>query len=104
MIDSNTMSEDLPGLREAIRRQGMASEDTAATRLLHSLELTGGARHRAVAVAMSIVAGARARRDERPFLDAFFARIWSFESRGASPSCASPKPCCASPMMQRRTG
>ena len=81
------MSEDLPGLREAIRRQGMASEDTAATRLLHSLELTGGARHRAVAVAMSIVAGARARRDERPFLDAFLQEFGLSNQEGIALMC-----------------
>jgi hypothetical protein len=63
--------ETLDFLRQAIRDQGTWPEERAVTGLLHSLELTGGARHRAVAVAMSLVEGARARRDERPFLDAF---------------------------------
>src|SRR5258708_22043959 len=61
----------LEDLRQTIREHGTWSEDRAVQRLLHSLELTGGARHRAVAVAMKLVEGARARRDERPFLDAF---------------------------------
>ena len=57
-------------LRRAIRDRGDWSEDRAVTGLLHALELTGGARHRAVATAMALVEGARARRDERPFLAA----------------------------------
>src|SRR5882762_229353 len=61
----------LDELRRAIREQGAWPEDRVVTRLLHALELTGGARHRAVATAMALVEGARARRDERPFLDAF---------------------------------
>src|SRR6202049_3768536 len=62
---------ELETLRSAMHEHGLLSEDRAVTRLLHQLELTGGARHRAVSVAMALVEGARARRDERPFLDAF---------------------------------
>ena len=57
------------------------------TRLLHSLELTGGARHRAVAVAMKLVEGARARRDERPFLDAFLQEFGLSNQEGIALMC-----------------
>jgi RHH-type proline utilization regulon transcriptional repressor/proline dehydrogenase/delta 1-pyrroline-5-carboxylate dehydrogenase len=87
MNEATAMNHDLSSLREAIRRQGMASEDTAVTRLLHSLELTGGGRHRAVAVAMSMVAGARARRDERPFLDAFLQEFGLSNQEGIALMC-----------------
>jgi RHH-type transcriptional regulator, proline utilization regulon repressor / proline dehydrogenase / delta 1-pyrroline-5-carboxylate dehydrogenase len=53
----------LAGLRQSIREHGAGSEDAAVTRLLRSLELTGGARHRAVAVASALGRGrARAAR------------------------------------------
>ena len=55
----------LDSLRQTLREHGEWPEDRAVTRLLHALELTGGARHRAVATAMALVEGARARRDER---------------------------------------
>ena len=41
-------------LRQEIREHGTWPEDRAVKRLLHSLELTGGARHRAVTVAMAL--------------------------------------------------
>jgi len=37
-------------LRSAAREHGLCPEARAVERLLHALELTGGARHRAVAV------------------------------------------------------
>ena len=74
-------------LRETIRDHGTWSENQAVTRLLHSLELTGGARHRAVAVAMSLVEGARARRDERPFLDAFLQEFGLSNQEGIALMC-----------------
>src|SRR5208283_3130291 len=74
-------------LREAIRDHGTYPEQQAVTRLLHSLELTGGARHRAVAVAMSLVDGARARRDERPFLDAFLQEFGLSNQEGIALMC-----------------
>jgi len=66
---------------------GMLSEEQAVTRLLHALELTGGARHRAVATAMALVEGARARRDERPFLDAFLQEFGLSNQEGIALMC-----------------
>ena len=51
------------------------------------LELTGGARHRAVATAMALVEGARARRDERPFLDAFLQEFGLSNQEGIALMC-----------------
>ena len=77
----------LESLRQSIREHGAWPEDEAVTRLLHSLELTGGARHRAVAVAMKLVDGARARRDERPFLDAFLQEFGLSNQEGIALMC-----------------
>src|ERR1700728_3578555 len=77
----------LDELRRAIRDQGEWPEDRAVTGLLHALELTGGARHRAVATAMALVAGARARRDERPFLDAFLQEFGLSNQEGIALMC-----------------
>src|SRR5580704_7029527 len=77
----------LEDLRQTIRDHGTWPEDRAVTRLLHTLELTGGARHRAVAVAMSLVEGARARRDERPFLDAFLQEFGLSNQEGIALMC-----------------
>ena len=74
-------------LRQAIRDQGEWPEDRAVTHLLHALELTGGARHRAVATAMALVEGARARRDERPFLDAFLQEFGLSNQEGIALMC-----------------
>ena len=74
-------------LRRAIRDQGEWPEERAVTGLLHALELTGGARHRAVATAMSLVDGARARRDERPFLDAFLQEFGLSNQEGIALMC-----------------
>jgi RHH-type transcriptional regulator, proline utilization regulon repressor / proline dehydrogenase / delta 1-pyrroline-5-carboxylate dehydrogenase len=57
------------------------------TGLLHALELTGGARHRAVTLAMALVEGARARRDERPFLDAFLQEFGLSNQEGIALMC-----------------
>jgi RHH-type proline utilization regulon transcriptional repressor/proline dehydrogenase/delta 1-pyrroline-5-carboxylate dehydrogenase len=70
-----------------LKATGMLSEDQAVTRLLHALELTGGARHRAVATAMALVEGARARRDERPFLDAFLQEFGLSNQEGIALMC-----------------
>ena len=85
----NHSSRDLSltALRDAIRDSGAWPEDQAVTRLLHSLELTGGARHRAVALAMSLVQGARDRRDERPFLDAFLQEFGLSNQEGIALMC-----------------
>jgi RHH-type proline utilization regulon transcriptional repressor/proline dehydrogenase/delta 1-pyrroline-5-carboxylate dehydrogenase len=87
--DSNEASGTvtLDALRQAVRERGLWPEDRAVTRLLHTLELTGGARHRAVAAAMSLVEGARARRDERPFLDAFLQQFGLSNQEGIALMC-----------------
>ena len=77
----------LEDLRQTIREHSTWPEDRAVQRLLHSLELTGGARHRAVAVAMKLVEGARARRDERPFLDAFLQEFGLSNQEGIALMC-----------------
>jgi RHH-type proline utilization regulon transcriptional repressor/proline dehydrogenase/delta 1-pyrroline-5-carboxylate dehydrogenase len=81
---SSVRPEDL---RRTIRDHGIWPEDQAVQRLLHSLELTGGARHRAVALAMKLVEGARARRDERPFLDAFLQEFGLSNQEGIALMC-----------------
>ncbi len=77
----------LEDLRQTIREHGTWPEDRVVQRLLHSLELTGGARHRAVAVAMELVERARARRDERPFLDAFLQEFGLSNQEGIALMC-----------------
>src|SRR4030081_481844 len=79
--------QSLESLRRAIRDQGEWPEDRAVTRLLHALELTGGARHRAVALGVALVEGARARRDERPFLDAFLQEFGLSNQEGIALMC-----------------
>src|SRR6202045_4102357 len=78
---------ELETLRSAMRERALLPEEGAVTRLLHQLELTGGARHRAVSVAMALVAGARARRDERPFLDAFLQEFGLSNQEGIALMC-----------------
>ena len=80
-------SARLEDLRQTMRVHGTWPEDQAVPRLLHSLELTGGARHRAVALAMKLVEGARARRDERPFLDAFLQEFGLSNQEGIALMC-----------------
>ena len=77
----------LETLRGAIRESGTWSEERAVTRVLHELELTGGARHRAVANAMALVEGARQRRGERPFLDAFLQQFGLSNQEGIALMC-----------------
>src|SRR5260370_17668392 len=86
-IKPQPAAAELETLRAAMREHGLLSEDRAVTRLLHQLELTGGARHRAVSVAMALVEGARARRDERPFLDAFLQDIGLSNQEGIPLMC-----------------
>src|SRR3984893_9573872 len=80
-------AESQDALRRTIRDHGTWPEDRAVKRLLHSLELTGGARHRAVTVAMALVEGARARRAERPFLDAFLQEFGLSNQEGIALMC-----------------
>jgi RHH-type proline utilization regulon transcriptional repressor/proline dehydrogenase/delta 1-pyrroline-5-carboxylate dehydrogenase len=79
--------ETLADLRALIREHGTLPEQRAVTRLLHALDLTGGARHRAVAVGISLVEGARGRRDERPFLDAFLQEFGLSNQEGIALMC-----------------
>jgi RHH-type proline utilization regulon transcriptional repressor/proline dehydrogenase/delta 1-pyrroline-5-carboxylate dehydrogenase len=81
---SSARPEDL---RQTIRDHGTWPEDQAVRGLLHSVELTGGARHRAVALGMKLVEGARARRDERPFLDAFLQEFGLSNQEGIALMC-----------------
>src|SRR5271167_3063248 len=78
---------DLDALRRALRDRGEWPEDRAVTGLLHALELTGGARHRAVSAGVALVEGARARRDERPFLDAFLQEFGLSNQEGIALMC-----------------
>ncbi len=78
---------DASTLRESMRANALLPEEQAVTRLLHRLPLTGGERHRAVAVAMRLVEGARARRDERPFLDAFLQEFGLSNQEGIALMC-----------------
>ena len=80
----------IPGLislRQSMREGALMSEERAVERLLQRLELTGGACHRAVGVAMTLVEGARARRDERPFLDAFLQEFGLSNQEGIALMC-----------------
>jgi RHH-type proline utilization regulon transcriptional repressor/proline dehydrogenase/delta 1-pyrroline-5-carboxylate dehydrogenase len=86
-LNETPQTPALDELRRAIRDQGDWPEDRAVTGLLHALELTGGARHRAVATAMALVDGARARRDERPFLDAFLQEFGLSNQEGIALMC-----------------
>jgi RHH-type proline utilization regulon transcriptional repressor/proline dehydrogenase/delta 1-pyrroline-5-carboxylate dehydrogenase len=79
--------DNLELLRRNIRAGGDWDEQRAVTRLLHSLELTGGARHRAVGQAKAMVDGARSRRDERPFLDAFLQEFGLSNQEGIALMC-----------------
>lgn len=78
---------DLAVLRQAIRDHALWPEEGCVTRILRGLELTGGARHRAIATAKELVDGARARRDERPFLDAFLQEFGLSNQEGIALMC-----------------
>jgi RHH-type proline utilization regulon transcriptional repressor/proline dehydrogenase/delta 1-pyrroline-5-carboxylate dehydrogenase len=86
-LNQATRSDSPEALRRAIRNQGAWTEERAVSGLLHALELTGGARHRAVTLAMALVEGARARRDERPFLDAFLQEFGLSNQEGIALMC-----------------
>jgi RHH-type proline utilization regulon transcriptional repressor/proline dehydrogenase/delta 1-pyrroline-5-carboxylate dehydrogenase len=73
--------------RAAAREHALCPEDQAVDRLLHRLELTGGARHRAVTLGVALVEGARGRRDERPFLDAFLQEFGLSNQEGIALMC-----------------
>ena len=86
-LHDSTRPHSLEELRLAVREHGEWAENVAVTRLLRALELTGGARHRAVATAMALVEGARARREERPFLDAFLQEFGLSNQEGIALMC-----------------
>src|SRR6202163_3961726 len=86
-LNETSPALDLDALRRAVRERGEWPEDRAVTGLLHALELTGGARHRAVATAVALVDGARARRDERPFVDAFLQEFGLSNQEGIALMC-----------------
>jgi RHH-type transcriptional regulator, proline utilization regulon repressor / proline dehydrogenase / delta 1-pyrroline-5-carboxylate dehydrogenase len=86
-LNQPSQASALDALRQALREHGDYPEDRAVTQLLHALELTGGARHRAVATAVALVDGARARRDERPFLDAFLQEFGLSNQEGIALMC-----------------
>jgi RHH-type proline utilization regulon transcriptional repressor/proline dehydrogenase/delta 1-pyrroline-5-carboxylate dehydrogenase len=86
-MSSQPDAAEMASLRQAMCEHALWPEDRAVTRLLHRLELTGGARHRAVSVAMKLVEGARARRDERPFLDAFLQEFGLSNQEGIALMC-----------------
>src|SRR6202795_3966126 len=86
-LNEPSQALDLDALRRPVRERGEWAEDRAVTGLLHALELTGGARHRAVATAVALVDGARARRDERPFLDAFLQEFGLSNQEGIALMC-----------------
>jgi RHH-type transcriptional regulator, proline utilization regulon repressor / proline dehydrogenase / delta 1-pyrroline-5-carboxylate dehydrogenase len=73
--------------RLAAREHALWPEDQAVNRLLRQLELTGGARHRAVSLGVALVEGARARRDDRPFLDAFLQEFGLSNQEGIALMC-----------------
>src|SRR5260221_14217988 len=79
--------ETVESLRQLPRDRALVPEQEAIARLLHCLELTGGARHRAVTRAMALVEGARAHRDERPFLDAFLQQFGLSNQEGIALMC-----------------
>lgn len=95
-MSMNALVDELPepgvlatvkSLRQLVRNRTLAPEQEAVANLLHRLELTGGARHRAVTRALALVEGARARRDERPFLDAFLQEFGLSNQEGIALMC-----------------
>jgi RHH-type transcriptional regulator, proline utilization regulon repressor / proline dehydrogenase / delta 1-pyrroline-5-carboxylate dehydrogenase len=86
-MHEHPIDASLETLRQALREHALCPEDQAVKRLLHELELTGGARHRAVSLGVALVQGARARRDERPFLDAFLQEFGLSNQEGIALMC-----------------
>src|ERR1700685_3353670 len=86
-LNEASQAPALESLRAQAREHTLWPEDQAVQRLLHALDLTGGARHRAVATAMALVDGARARRGERPFLDAFLQEFGLSNQEGIALMC-----------------
>ena len=73
-----------PGDTRSRRLAGRSRGDRACCTRWNS---PAGARHRAVAIGMALVDGARARRDERPFLDAFLQEFGLSNQEGIALMC-----------------
>src|ERR1700691_3209343 len=86
-LNESPVKPSTDALRAAVREHSLWPEDQAVNRLLRCLELTGGARHRAVALGVKLVEGARARREERPFLDAFLQEFGLSNQEGIALIC-----------------
>jgi RHH-type proline utilization regulon transcriptional repressor/proline dehydrogenase/delta 1-pyrroline-5-carboxylate dehydrogenase len=86
-LNESPVKPSSDALRAAVREHSLLPEDQAVNRLLRCLELTGGARHRAVALGVKLVEGARARREERPFLDAFLQEFGLSNQEGIALMC-----------------
>jgi RHH-type proline utilization regulon transcriptional repressor/proline dehydrogenase/delta 1-pyrroline-5-carboxylate dehydrogenase len=86
-LNESPVKPSSDALRAAVREHSLWPEDQAVNRLLRCLELTGGARHRAVALGVKLVEGARARREERPFLDAFLQEFGLSNQEGIALMC-----------------
>ncbi len=77
----------LAALRTRIRMDGGRPESEAVADLLRMVPPKPGTAERAVEVARRLVAGARARRDERPFLDAFLQEFGLSNQEGIALMC-----------------
>ena len=78
---------DMELLRQTMRRNGLESEEIAVKRLLQTLKPVAEQCERAVPIARAMVQGARARRDERPFLDAFLQEFGLSNQEGIALMC-----------------
>src|ERR1700722_20014175 len=74
-------------LRQSLREHALRPEQDALSELLSGLTITDGARHRAVTAATALVEGARARHDERPFLDSFLQEFGLSNQEGIALMC-----------------
>src|SRR5260221_2634774 len=79
--------ETVESLRQLPRDRALVPEQEAIADLSHCVDLMGGAGHRAVTRAMALVEGARAHRDERPFLDAFLQQFGLSNQEGIALMC-----------------
>jgi RHH-type proline utilization regulon transcriptional repressor/proline dehydrogenase/delta 1-pyrroline-5-carboxylate dehydrogenase len=78
---------EMEALRLTMRDNGLSSEEVAVRRLLQVLKPLNDECQRAVPIARSVVQGARARRDERPFLDAFLQEFGLSNQEGIALMC-----------------
>jgi len=78
---------DMELLRRTMRQNGLVPEEIAVKRLLQSLKPVADQCEQAVPIARAMVQGARARRDERPFLDAFLQEFGLSNQEGIALMC-----------------